>query len=408
MKLILLSGGSGKRLWPLSNNQRSKQFIKALKNEEGKLDSMVQRVWKQLGQAGLQGDTFIATGAGQKSLLKNQLGIDDKKIIVEPSRRDTFPAIALAATYLHSMVDVSLNETMIVFPVDPFVGIEFFNKIKELDLLLKNTNSTLGLVGIAPTMPSEKYGYIVPESAESSKVQQFQEKPSKAVAEKLIDQGAVWNAGVFGLKVGTLINLLKASKYDTDYHGLVQNYEQLPKTSFDYEFSEKQDNISFLRYDGFWKDLGTWNTLTEEVLDKNIGHASIQIDTKNTNIINETTLPIAAIGVDNLVIAAGPEGIFVSTKEASPRVKEIPEQFFETIHYVEENWGIRRTLYHTEKAHAASYEVNDQQTLKITLERRQNLLRLSGEGIFTYKGKQVEITGLDSLVFVVVTEEDIV
>lgn len=405
MKIVLLSGGSGKRLWPLSNNQRSKQFIKALKNENGTLDSMVQRVWKQLEEAGLQKDTYIATGAGQKSLLKNQLGIRDDRIIVEPSRRDTFPAVALASTYLFSKVGVALDETMIVLPVDPYVDVAFFRKIKELEHLLLQTNSTLGLVGITPTIPSEKYGYIIPESAESSKVKKFQEKPCKEIAEELINEGAVWNAGVFGLKVGTLINMLKEKGIDTNYDTLVENYTLLHKNSFDYEFSEKQDDISFLRYDGFWKDLGTWNTLTEEVSDDRIGNTSILIDSNRTNIINETSLPIAAIGVDDLVIAAGPEGIFVSTKDASPRIKEIPANFFETIRYVEEDWGVRKTLYHTEKANANCYEIIDNQTLLIDLGKNQKLLRLSGKGVISYKEKHVEVTGLKQLVFVVVSEE---
>ncbi|MDR1013070.1 MAG: mannose-1-phosphate guanylyltransferase, partial [Lactobacillales bacterium] len=88
MKIILLSGGSGKRLWPLSNNQRSKQFIKILKDENGCLESMVQRVWRQLGAIGLQDDVYIATGENQRSILKSQLGIADEKIISEPTRRD--------------------------------------------------------------------------------------------------------------------------------------------------------------------------------------------------------------------------------------------------------------------------------------------------------------------------------
>lgn len=405
MKLVLLSGGSGKRLWPLSNNQRSKQFIKALKNEEGKLDSMVQRVWKQLKEAGLQEDAYIATGAGQKSLLMNQLDIDESRIIVEPSRRDTFPAIALAATYLYSEIGAALDETMLVLPVDPFVDVAFFKKIKELDSLLNETKASLGLLGIAPTLPSEKYGYIVPESKTSSRVKKFQEKPKTSVAKTLIENGAVWNAGVFGLKIGTLINLLEVSKFPTNYQDLVAIYNQLPKNSFDYEFSEKQENISFLRYEGFWKDLGTWNTLTEEMSDNRIGNTSVLIDSEDTNIINETSLPIAAIGVENLVIAAGPEGIFISTKDASPRVKEIPEDFFETIHYVEENWGTHKTLYQTDKAQAICYEMNDEQVLKLVLNENQTLSRLSGEGVIAYRGNKVEIKGLDQLVFVVVTEE---
>lgn len=405
MKLVLLSGGSGKRLWPLSNDQRSKQFIKAFKNENDELESMVQRVWKQLDETNLQKDAFIATGEGQRSLLKNQLDIEDEKIISEPSRRDTFPAIVLAASYLFSKIGSSKDEVMIVQPVDPFVDVAFFEKIKELEPLIKKTKASLALVGIKPTIPSEKFGYIVPEEFQSNKVKMFQEKPKTEIAEELISRGAVWNAGVFGLKIGVLIDYLESLGYPVEYDELVKSYEELPKNSFDYEFSEKQENISFIQYDGYWKDLGTWNTLTEEVGDKIIGKASALIDSQNTHIINETDLPIAVIGVKDLVVAAGAEGIFVSTKEASPRIKEIPEHFFETIHYTEENWGNRRTIYSTEKAHASCYEVINGKSLKLELQDNQKLSRLSGEGIFTYRGKSVAITGSNELIFVIVTEE---
>ncbi|MCJ1968898.1 sugar phosphate nucleotidyltransferase [Lactococcus carnosus] len=405
MKLVLLSGGSGKRLWPLSNNQRSKQFIKAFKNEDEELESMVQRVWKQLADANLQKDSFIATGEGQRSLLRNQLDIEDDKIITEPSRRDTFPAIVLAASYLYSKIGASREEIMIIQPVDPFVDVAFFEKIKELDSLIRETNTSLGLVGIKPTLPSEKYGYIVPESTKSNRVKKFQEKPKREVAEKLINNGAVWNAGVFGLKIGTLVDYLEDFGFPVEYDELVKSYEKLPKNSFDYEFSEKQKSISFIQYDGYWKDLGTWNTLTEEVGDKVIGNTSVLIDSQNTHIINETDYPIAVIGVKDLVIAAGAEGIFVSTKEASPRVKEVPEHFFETIHYVEEDWGTRKKLYNTEKAHASCYEVIDNKSLEIELKDNQKLSRLSGEGIIAYRGNKVTITGINELIFVIVTEE---
>lgn len=405
MKIILLSGGSGKRLWPLSNNQRSKQFIKAFKKDNDKLESMVQRVWNQLAIAGIQGDSFISTGESQLSLLKNQLDIEEKKIITEPARRDTFPAIVLAASYLYSIIGADREELMIVQPVDPFVDNSFFEKIKELESLLNDTKATLGLVGITPSFPSEKYGYIVPESFQSNKVKMFQEKPSKQIAEKLISNGAVWNAGVFGLKIGTLIDYLKNHGYPVEYDELVKSYDKLPKNSFDYEFSEKQKDIAFIQYKGYWKDLGTWNTLTEEIGEKVIGESSVLIDSKNTYIINETDLPIAAIGVTDLIIAAGAEGILISTKESSPRVKEIPEHFFETIHYVEEEWGTRKTLYHTEKAHANCYEIINSKTIKIVLQDNQKLSRLSGEGIFSYRGKTLSITGIDELVFVIVTEE---
>jgi mannose-1-phosphate guanylyltransferase len=404
MKILLLSGGSGKRLWPLSNDQRSKQFIKILHHED-ELESMVQRVWRQLGTLGLQEHTYIATGEGQRSILKSQLRIDDSKIITEPSRRDTFPAIALASTYMHTMAGADPSETMAVLPVDPYVDLAFFKKVLELETLLNEEKATLGLIGIEPSLPSEKYGYIVPQSAVSRKVKRFQEKPNRHLAKELIDQGAVWNAGVFGFKISTMLDLLEEMGISTDFNDLQQNYTVLPKDSFDYEFSEKQDNIAFLRYEGFWKDLGTWNTLTEEMDTRAVGFTTQMIDVENTHIINETRLPIAAIGVKDLVIAAGPEGIFVSTKEESPRVKEISAELFESVHYIEENWGVRHTLFESETASTEHYQVLDGKEVRIELTSNQNLIKLSGKGTIAQTDNSYSATGIKDFNFVVVTEE---
>lgn len=404
MKLILLSGGSGKRLWPLSNDQRSKQFIKILRNEE-KLESMVQRVWRQLETIDLVKDTFIATGNSQRSILKAQLKIEDTQIITEPSRRDTFPAIALASTYLYSEVSAEENEMVIVLPVDPYVDVTFFKKVMELEDLLNETDATLGLLGINPTLPSEKYGYIVPESNSSTKVEYFQEKPTRAIAKSLIDNGAVWNAGVFGFKLSTMLNLLREQGITTDYKELTENYSSLPKNSFDYEFSERQEDIAFLRYEGYWKDLGTWNTLTEEMDTRSVGYTTEMLDVNNTHVINETSLPISVIGVKDLVIAAGPEGILVSTKEESPRVKELSDEFFNSVRFIEEDWGVRHTLVENELSRVTQYQIINGKSLTLTLNKNQNLVRLSGIGKLINENNIYHILGEKDLKFIIVTEE---
>ncbi|MGX7200596.1 sugar phosphate nucleotidyltransferase [Enterococcus nangangensis] len=406
MKLILLSGGSGKRLWPLSNNQRSKQFIKILDNNN-KLESMVQRVWHQIVSVGLDNDTYIATGDGQRSILKSQLGIDNSKIISEPSRRDTFPAIILAASYLKTVVGAKEDETIIVLPVDPYVDIAFFEKIIELEDLLDRSNATVGLIGISPKFPSEKYGYIVPESMSSFKVNKFIEKPSKSTAIDLINQGAVWNAGVFSFKLANILNIIKTGSYSTNYFDLVKQYDFLPENSFDYEFVEKQNNIAFLRYDGYWKDLGTWSTLTEEMDTRSVGYTSELIDCNNTHIINETQVPIAAIGVNDLVIAAGPEGILVSKKDESHRIKELSKSVFKSVHYVEDDWGVRRILTKSNSSYMTLYEILDKKKLCLHLDINQQMIRLSGKASVVSSGNNIEITGIQNFNFVVITEEQL-
>ena len=133
MKLVLLSGGSGKRLWPLSNDARSKQFLKVLQcKHSDEFESMVQRVWGQLDAVGLADFSFVATSKFQIDIIYSQLG-HDIPVIVEPMRRDTFPAIALAATYLYSVADIPLNEVICILPVDSYVEDNFFERLKDLE-----------------------------------------------------------------------------------------------------------------------------------------------------------------------------------------------------------------------------------------------------------------------------------
>lgn len=350
MKLILLSGGSGKRLWPLSNDSRSKQFLKVLKNENDEMQSMVQRVWGQLKSLGLENDAVIATSKSQVDMINSQLG-NDVPIIIEPERRDTFPAIALAASYLYSKEHVDLNEVVGVLPVDPYVENSFFERLLDLEKALNASNADLGLMGVTPTYPSEKYGYIVPNVEKSTQafiqVSHFKEKPATAEAEELLKQNALWNSGVFAFKLDKIISLLDQKGLPVQYDVLVQQYASLPKISFDYEVVEKTENIVALPYNGSWKDLGTWNTLTEEMGTNIIGKGNMGIECEQNHIINELDIPVFVLGLSNIIVAASPDGILVSEKDASPRVKELVGDWDQRPMYEERRWGWYRVLDHT-------------------------------------------------------------
>lgn len=345
MKLVLLSGGSGKRLWPLSNDARSKQFLKVLENGIGETVSMVQRVWSQLENVGLSEQSLIATSKSQVEMIQAQLG-NEVPIIVEPERRDTFPAIAIAAAYLISEQNTPLNETVVVLPVDPYVEDRFFNAVKRLDQVLQESEAELVLMGVRSTYPSAKYGYIVPERHEEAgdyfKVSHFREKPGEAQAEKLIEQGALWNCGVFAFKLGYLISLLHEKKLPARYDQLQRVYYQLPKISFDYEVVEKAVSIVAVPYDGYWKDLGTWNTLTEEMATSVTGRGIVE-SCENTHLINELEIPVVALGLSNIVVAASPDGILVTEKGASTRIKEAIN-FEQRPMYEERKWGWYKIL----------------------------------------------------------------
>lgn len=321
MNIILLSGGSGKRLWPLSNEVRSKQFLKIFKKQDGSHESMVQRMYRMIKDLDGNASITIATSENQVASIKGQLE-EKVSISIEPCRRDTFPAIALATSYLHDKLGVSKEEAVVICPVDPYVDEDYFQMLLKLKGQAEKAASNLVLMGIEPTYPSSKYGYIIPTAKDDvSSVDCFKEKPSESDAEKLIRRGALWNGGVFAYRLSYVLDKANEILGTSVYSELFERYDTLPKISFDYAVAEKENSISVLRFNGSWKDLGTWNTLTEAMSDAVSGKA-VAAECENTHVINELQVPLIALGVKDLAIAATPDGILVSDKHMSSYLKE--------------------------------------------------------------------------------------
>ncbi len=339
MNIVLLSGGSGKRLWPLSNDIRSKQFIKIFKTEEGTYESMVQRVYRQIKKVDADATVTIATSKTQVSSIHNQLGTD-VGISIEPCRRDTFPAIALATAYLVDVMNVDENESVVVCPVDPYVEDDYFEAVKALADQADKGEANLVLMGIEPTYPSEKYGYIIPKSSDAvAMVDTFKEKPTAAVAQGYIEQGALWNGGVFAYKLKYVLDKAHELIDFTDYYDLFRKYETLTKISFDYAVVEKEEAIQVMRFNGQWKDLGTWNTLTEAMEESVVGNGILNDTCDGVHIINEMDVPILAMGLHDVVISASPDGILVSDKEQSALIKPYVDKLEQQIMFAEKSWG---------------------------------------------------------------------
>ena len=339
MNIVLLSGGSGKRLWPLSNDIRSKQFIKIFKKEDGTYESMVQRVYRQIKKADADAAVTIATSKTQVSAIHNQLG-DEVGISIEPCRRDTFPAIALATAYLVDVQHIDPEETVVVCPVDPYVEDDYFEALKGLSEQAKKGEANLVLMGIEPTYPSEKYGYIIPESADfTAAVKTFKEKPTADVAKEYIARGALWNGGVFAYKLKYVMDIAHQLIDFTDYHDLFAKYATLTKISFDYAVVEKEKKIQVQRFAGQWKDLGTWNTLTEAMEEAVVGKGEMNDTCTGVHIVNEMDVPVLAMGLHDVVISASPEGILVSDKEQSSYIKPFVDKFEQQIMFAEKSWG---------------------------------------------------------------------
>ena len=357
MHIILLSGGSGKRLWPLSNEVRSKQFIPIFRREDGSYESMVQRVFRQIRTVEPEATVTIATSKSQVSSIHNQLG-DAVGISVEPCRRDTFPAIALSSAYLHDIQGVGLDEAVVVCPVDPYVEDDYFEALKRLSDLAQVGAANLTLMGIEPTYPSSKYGYIIPrDKGEVSKVSTFKEKPTEEVAAGYIAQGALWNGGVFAYRLGYVLDRAQELIGFSDYQQLFSRFEELKKISFDYAVVEHEQDIAVMRFRGIWQDLGTWNTLTEGMTEPVMGKGILGAGCENVHIINELNVPVLCMGLKDTIVAASPEGILVTDRESSAHIKPYVDGIEQQPMFAEKSWG--------------SYHVLDVQpeglTVKVTL-----------------------------------------
>lgn len=354
MKLILLSGGSGSRLWPLSNTVHSKQFLRLFNSPEGKMESMVQRVVRQIRTNIPSVDIIIATSKAQKDVISTQVG-NNVEMVFEPERRNTFPAIVLALSYLKSVKDTSDDEVIVVMPCDPFTTDDYFDVIGNMARTVEAGKADLVLMGVKPTEPSSKFGYIVPDK-NNGMVSHFKEKPSMEMAAMLLENGALWNGGVFAFKMGYLIDQIRKYIPQITFYTILENYSLLPNISFDYEVVEAARSVAYEEFNGKWKDLGTWDTLCEELPAQNLG-AGIINQSENTTVVNELSIPVIVEGGSNLIIAMSSDGVLVADKNKSNNIKNLVETLKVRPMREERRWGAYKVIDHTD---------NDQQGRSLT------------------------------------------
>lgn len=403
MQIVLLSGGSGKRLWPLSNEIRSKVYLKLLPSEEGGRESMIQRVCGQLDHAGLLPNTSIVTHSSQVEITRNQVG-DHIPILAEPYKRGTFMAIALAASYYHSKLLLAADETICVIPVDLFVESEFYRLLHHFPEILAQAGSQLALIGTPPNRPSTQYGYIVPQDTGENnyfKVSKFVEKPNSKTAVDLINESALWNCGVFAFPLSYMLSCLRSKGLPVGYKELLDHYELFPETSFDEEVVTNTRESVVVPYHKAWHDLGDWSILPNYLGSQVVGRGQISSDSLHTHLINELTLPIHVIGVPNIVVAASSDGILVASKDKSNQIKtflrdrQIPM-------YGEKRWGTYRVLDHSKTDEEALTKKVVILPLKNTSyhlhqKRRKVWIITSGNGEFILEGVNYAIHAGDVL-----------
>lgn len=412
MQLILLSGGSGKRLWPLSNDARSKQFLPLLAKPDGGMESMIQRVVRQIRDAKLTDNITFATNAVQRDSIINQLG-EDVNVVTEPERRDTFPAIALASSYLAKEKKCNDDEVVVIMPCDVYTESKYFATIGKMVETVENDVADLVLMGITPTYPSEKFGYVVPESTQSTesvksekstfnnaclRVARFTEKPNEEKARELLKQNAFWNGGVFAFRLGYIMNIVSQYLKTETFLETRNRYAEFPKISFDYEVAEKAESVAVVPFSGEWKDLGTWNALCEELPSTHIGNVMMGDNNVNTYAVNELGIPVFCNGLKDVIVAASPDGIMVCDKQDSEKIKDYANKLTTRPMYEERRWGTYRVLDNAEyedgtRSLTKTIHLNAGKNISYQLHHHRSEVWtfVEGEGIFVLDGERKDV-----------------
>lgn len=412
MQLILLSGGSGKRLWPLSNDARSKQFLPLLAKPDGGMESMIQRVVRQIREVKLTDNITFATNAIQRDSIINQLG-EDVNVVTEPERRDTFPAIALATSYLAKEQKCDDDEVVVIMPCDVYTESKYFATIGKMVETVENDVADLVLMGITPTYPSEKFGYVVPESTQSTesvksekstfnnaclRVARFTEKPNEEKARELLKQNAFWNGGVFAFRLGYIMNIVSQYLKTETFLETRNRYAEFPKISFDYEVAEKAESVAVVPFSGEWKDLGTWNALCEELPSTHIGNVMMGDNNVNTHAVNELGIPVFCNGLRDVIVAASPDGIMVCDKQDSEKIKDYANKLTTRPMYEERRWGTYRVLDNAEyedgtRSLTKTIHLNAGKNISYQLHHHRSEVWtfVEGEGIFVLDGERKDV-----------------
>lgn len=339
---VILSGGSGTRLWPLSRAQYPKQFLPLVSGK-----TMIQETLLRLnGVSGLQ-PTIAVCNEGHRFMMAEQLwemGSKPAAIILEPVGKNTAPAVAMAALCAKSEDDI-----LLILPADHVISntTAFHRAIVQAEQLAQQ--DLLVTFGIVATEPETGYGYIKADKTQVGdgfKVAAFVEKPDQETAQRYIEAGGYfWNSGMFAFKAGCFLRELEkfnpqmlkvcqealaAAQVDLDFTRLDKDiFLTCPSDSIDYAVMEKTDKAAVIPLDAGWNDVGSWSALWDVTAKDEVGNAIkgdvLTIDTHNSFIHSSSKL-VAVIGVQDLVVVETDDAVMVAAKDRVQDVKAIVDQ----------------------------------------------------------------------------------